>query len=66
MAARGARAVMSLFQLFSSFGDVLVVKSLARPGGNVTGFSTLQGEIASKVLELFNDMVPGLGSGLIA
>src|SRR5262245_53537517 len=37
-----------------------VVKSLARPGGNVTGFSTLQADVAGKVLEIFKDMVPGL------
>jgi putative ABC transport system substrate-binding protein len=33
---------------------------LARPGGNVTGFTTLQADVAGKVLEIFKDMVPGL------
>jgi putative ABC transport system substrate-binding protein len=37
-----------------------LVQSLARPGGNVTGFTTLQAEIVGKVLEIFKDMVPGL------
>jgi putative ABC transport system substrate-binding protein len=36
------------------------VKSLARPGGNVTGFSDLLGDISSKQLELLIGMVPGL------
>ena len=37
-----------------------LVKTLARPGGNVTGFTTLQADIASKFLEIFKDLVPGL------
>lgn len=37
-----------------------VVKSLARPGGNVTGFATLTPELAAKQLELLAEMVPGL------
>jgi len=34
--------------------------SLARPGGNVTGLSTMSAEIAGKVLEIFKDLIPGL------
>src|SRR5262245_33662859 len=37
-----------------------LVQSLARPGGNVTGFSTQSAAIAGKVLEIFKDMIPGL------
>jgi putative ABC transport system substrate-binding protein len=37
-----------------------LVKSLARPGGNVTGFSSAQKDIEGKGLEIFKDMVPGL------
>src|SRR5262245_1024499 len=37
-----------------------LVKSLARPGGNVTGFSSTQADIEGKGLEIFKDMVPGL------
>jgi putative ABC transport system substrate-binding protein len=37
-----------------------LVKSLARPGGNVTGFSSAQMDIEGKGLEIFKDMVPGL------
>jgi putative tryptophan/tyrosine transport system substrate-binding protein len=37
-----------------------LVKSLARPGGKVTGFSSAQMDIEGKGLEIFKDMVPGL------
>ena len=36
------------------------VTSLARPGGNVTGFSTLTPEISGKRLELLKEIVPKL------
>jgi putative tryptophan/tyrosine transport system substrate-binding protein len=36
------------------------VASLARPGGNVTGLSTLRPEISGKRLELLKEVVPGL------
>ena len=37
-----------------------VVESLARPGGNVTGLSTLAPEISGKRLELLKEIVPRL------
>jgi putative ABC transport system substrate-binding protein len=37
-----------------------LVKSLARPGGNITGLSDLLGDISSKHLELLLGMVPKL------
>jgi len=62
--ARAAQAVTTTIPIVTTAGaDPFfggLVKNLARPGGNVTGFSTLQGEISGKVLEIFNDMVPGL------
>ncbi|HXV83665.1 MAG TPA: ABC transporter substrate-binding protein [Candidatus Binatia bacterium] len=36
------------------------VASLARPGGNITGLSTLAPEISGKQLELLKEIVPGL------
>jgi len=36
------------------------VASLARPGGNVTGLSTLSPETSGKRLELLRELVPGL------
>jgi ABC-type uncharacterized transport system substrate-binding protein len=38
-----------------------LVTSLARPGGNVTGFSSMSFELATKRLEILKDTVPKLG-----
>jgi len=61
---RAARAVTGSIPIVMTAGaDPFVgglVQSLARPSGNVTGFTTLQAEIVGKVLEIFKDMVPGL------
>ena len=37
-----------------------LVNSLSRPGGNVTGFSSLDIEIAGKAFETLKEVVPGL------
>src|SRR3989442_8665966 len=37
-----------------------IVDSLARPGGNITGISTLARELSSKRLELLKEAVPGI------
>jgi putative ABC transport system substrate-binding protein len=37
-----------------------LIKSLARPGGNITGLSTINGDLSPKRLELLRDMVPNL------
>lgn len=37
-----------------------LVASLARPGGNITGYSLLDPEVSGKRLELLKDLVPGL------
>jgi ABC-type uncharacterized transport system substrate-binding protein len=36
------------------------VASLARPGGNITGLSTLAPEISGKRLEILREVVPNL------
>jgi putative ABC transport system substrate-binding protein len=41
------------------------VRSFARPGGNMTGVSTLAIELNSKRLELFKELVPGLKRVLV-
>jgi putative tryptophan/tyrosine transport system substrate-binding protein len=37
-----------------------IIDSLARPGGNITGFSTLSRELSGKRLELLKEVVPGI------
>jgi putative ABC transport system substrate-binding protein len=37
-----------------------LVASFARPGGNVTGLTTVSGELGGKLLELLKETVPGL------
>ena len=37
-----------------------LVASLARPGGNITGMSVIDPELAGKRLELFRDLLPTL------
>jgi putative tryptophan/tyrosine transport system substrate-binding protein len=47
----------------AAFGDVVdhgIVKSLARPGGNVTGLTIQPAELSSKRLELLKDIIPNV------
>jgi putative ABC transport system substrate-binding protein len=59
-AAKHATAVIPI--VFATVGDPVgsgFVASLARPGGNITGLSTLAADIAGKRLELLREVVPG-------
>ena len=62
--ARIARQATSTIPIVVREGGSLatseLVTSLARPGGNVTGLSTLGREIAPKQLELLQQMLPGV------
>jgi putative ABC transport system substrate-binding protein len=60
VAARKATAVISIvFPIASDpVGDGLVA-SLARPGGNVTGLSNQQPDLAGKRLEILQEIIPG-------
>jgi len=42
-----------------------LVASLARPGGNITGLSTLAPEISGKQLELLKEILPGLSRAAV-
>src|SRR5262245_28902577 len=61
VAAKKATAVISIvFPLASDpVGDGLVA-SLSRPGGNVTGLSNQQPDLAGKRLEILREIIPGL------
>jgi putative tryptophan/tyrosine transport system substrate-binding protein len=61
VAAKQATSVIPI--VIAAAGDPVgtgLVASLARPGGNVTGLSIQQTDVAAKRLELFREIVPGL------
>ena len=61
IAAKQATSVIPI--VFAVAADPLgagLVASLARPGGNVTGLSNQQTDLAGKRLELLREVVPGL------
>jgi ABC-type uncharacterized transport system substrate-binding protein len=60
IAAKQATSVIPI--VFAVAGDPIannLVASLARPGGNVTGLSTVATDLAGKRLELLREAVPG-------
>jgi ABC-type uncharacterized transport system substrate-binding protein len=62
VAAMQATSIIPI--VFAAAGDPVgtgLVASLARPGGNVTGLSIQQTDIAAKKLELLREVVPSLG-----
>jgi putative tryptophan/tyrosine transport system substrate-binding protein len=61
LAAKSATSTIPI--VMSNTGDPVgagLVASLARPGGNVTGFSSLASELNTKRLEILKDAVPKL------
>jgi putative ABC transport system substrate-binding protein len=61
-AVRAAKAVTATIPIvFTTISDPVqigLVGSLSRPGGNVTGVSTLSVEVGPKLLELLHEVVP--------
>jgi putative tryptophan/tyrosine transport system substrate-binding protein len=61
LAAKRATSVIPV--VFATAGDAVstgIVASLARPGGNVTGLSSLQPQTAGKRIEVLRELIPGL------
>ena len=60
------KATSTIPVVMAGLGEpLLVVASLARPGGNITGLSGLQPELETKRLELFTEIAPA-SSGIAA
>jgi putative tryptophan/tyrosine transport system substrate-binding protein len=63
-ASRAAKNITnSIPIIFSRIADPIalgLVKSLARPGGNLTGVSIITADLAAKRLELLADAIPGI------
>jgi putative ABC transport system substrate-binding protein len=63
------RATNRIPIVFAGVGDPLgfgLIKSLARPGGNITGVTHLEPDLGAKRLEVFRDIVPSLKRVLFA
>jgi putative ABC transport system substrate-binding protein len=59
-AALAAKQATRTIPVIMAVGEpLLIVDSLARPGGNITGLSGVQPELETKRLELLTEMAPG-------
>ena len=59
LAAKQATSSIPIVMLNSAYPDKIgLVESLARPGGNVTGFTNASAELAGKKLQLLKEMAP--------
>src|SRR6478735_1690226 len=67
LAAKSATKTITI--VFEMGGDPValgVVDSLSRPGGNLTGVSSLSVEVSPKRLEFMHELLPGAGSLSVA
>jgi putative ABC transport system substrate-binding protein len=60
-AAKNATSTISIVAIVGDPGASGLYASLARPGGNLTGFSILVSELMPKRLELLSELVPQVG-----
>jgi putative tryptophan/tyrosine transport system substrate-binding protein len=57
------RATSTIPIVMAAVGDPVgsgFIANLARPGGNITGLSSLQVDLSAKLMELFAELVPGM------
>jgi putative ABC transport system substrate-binding protein len=59
-AQMATRSIPIVFVVVTDPAGAGLVQSQARPGGNITGFSTFEPEIGGKWLELLREISPGL------
>jgi putative ABC transport system substrate-binding protein len=62
---RQTRIVPIVFALLGDPVDTGVVASLARPGGNITGFMSVEPAMGGKWLELLKEIAPGVDRVLV-
>jgi len=61
IAAKNATATIPI--VMAAVGDpLLVVATLARPGGNITGLSAFVTDLMAKRVEVLHDLIPGLSN----
>jgi len=66
LAAKAAtQSIPVVFTMVSDPVESGVVASLARPGGNLTGWSNVLPETSRKLLEVLREIVPALGSAAV-
>ena len=61
LAAKSATSTIPIIFMVGDAVEIGLVSNLARPGGNLTGFSVLNADLMPKRLELLSEMVPRAG-----